>query len=419
MEMGKHVSGSINLLHAPVIHDPGMNICRGRNSTALHAGKGRYYRNCCSEDSHDLSLSLHYCHPQATGTPPQKRQNDLNMRFSNCNSFTAESVEDGHNRAHKKKIGRNNLLREKGCAYTASNSSVATQIASPSELALSKVSIKNSRFLSVAQSLLDEAVSIGKDVGPGPPGVWTQCFLPTPWNMTDNRPGGITMCTMTDQLVVDRERIMADCHHQCSSSRRKDLCIRIDKLLSLLDKVEKRYQEYNSSMKKVTTLFEDAAGSHAAKSYTSLAQDTVNGNFQCLRDAILAQIHATKGRLAADSRQCKNTASKFCPIHLHIRQGRAPLHLDMSQSQQGWRQLRGLPENSVAILRAWLFEHFLHPYPNDSAKLALAMQTGLTRNQVSNWFINARVRLWKPMIEEIYREEIEQAEADAYGHVEV
>jgi Homeobox KN domain len=25
--------------------------------------------------------------------------------------------------------------------------------------------------------------------------------------------------------------------------------------------------------------------------------------------------------------------------------------------------------------------------------------------QISNWFINARVRLWKPMIEEMYKEE--------------
>lgn len=28
----------------------------------------------------------------------------------------------------------------------------------------------------------------------------------------------------------------------------------------------------------------------------------------------------------------------------------------------------------------------------------------MTFEQVSNWFINARVRLWKPMIEEMYAE---------------
>ncbi|GKV50934.1 hypothetical protein SLEP1_g57611 [Rubroshorea leprosula] len=44
-------------------------------------------------------------------------------------------------------------------------------------------------------------------------------------------------------------------------------------------------------------------------------------------------------------------------------------------------------------------------YPTESKKLMLASQTRLTKNQVSNWFINARVRLWKPMIEEMYREE--------------
>ncbi|KAH7847346.1 hypothetical protein Vadar_025002 [Vaccinium darrowii] len=44
-------------------------------------------------------------------------------------------------------------------------------------------------------------------------------------------------------------------------------------------------------------------------------------------------------------------------------------------------------------------------YPNDSEKLMLASQTGLSKNQVSNWFINARVRLWKPMIEDMYKEE--------------
>ncbi|EPS66848.1 hypothetical protein M569_07928, partial [Genlisea aurea] len=44
-------------------------------------------------------------------------------------------------------------------------------------------------------------------------------------------------------------------------------------------------------------------------------------------------------------------------------------------------------------------------YPSDADKHLLARQTGLSKNQVSNWFINARVRLWKPMIEEMYQQE--------------
>lgn len=42
----------------------------------------------------------------------------------------------------------------------------------------------------------------------------------------------------------------------------------------------------------------------------------------------------------------------------------------------------------------------------------LAKQTGLTRSQVSNWFINARVRLWKPMVEEMYIEEMKEHETN-------
>ncbi|CAA2959685.1 homeobox ATH1-like [Olea europaea subsp. europaea] len=69
-----------------------------------------------------------------------------------------------------------------------------------------------------------------------------------------------------------------------------------------------------------------------------------------------------------------------------------------------WRPQRGLPERSVSILRAWMFKNFIHPYPKDAEKHLLALKSGLTRSQVSNWFINARVRLWKPMIEEMYTE---------------
>ncbi|KAH0940834.1 hypothetical protein HID58_000471 [Brassica napus] len=43
-------------------------------------------------------------------------------------------------------------------------------------------------------------------------------------------------------------------------------------------------------------------------------------------------------------------------------------------------------------------------YPKDSEKHLLAIRSVLTRSQVSNWFINARIRLWKPMIEDMYAE---------------
>lgn len=84
--------------------------------------------------------------------------------------------------------------------------------------------------------------------------------------------------------------------------------------------------------------------------------------------------------------------------------------------QQCWRPQRGLPEKSVAVLKAWMFENFLHPYPKDHEKDVLAARSGLTRNQVSNWFINARVRLWKPMIEEMYQDLKRSSGAGGGGH---
>jgi hypothetical protein len=36
-----------------------------------------------------------------------------------------------------------------------------------------------------------------------------------------------------------------------------------------------------------------------------------------------------------------------------------------------------------------------------------------TSYQVANWFINARVRLWKPMVEEMYKEEFGDSETSS------
>lgn len=63
-----------------------------------------------------------------------------------------------------------------------------------------------------------------------------------------------------------------------------------------------------------------------------------------------------------------------------------------------------LPKSAISIMRKWLFDHFSHPYPSEDEKQALAEQTGLKAVQVNYWFINARVRIWRPMIESLQKE---------------
>ncbi|KAI9488602.1 homeobox KN domain-containing protein, partial [Zychaea mexicana] len=58
------------------------------------------------------------------------------------------------------------------------------------------------------------------------------------------------------------------------------------------------------------------------------------------------------------------------------------------------RKRRGnLPKPVTAILKHWLVEHCANPYPTEDEKNWLKHETGLTLNQISNWFINARRRI--------------------------
>ncbi|XP_043262608.1 homeobox protein homothorax-like isoform X3 [Colletes gigas] len=64
------------------------------------------------------------------------------------------------------------------------------------------------------------------------------------------------------------------------------------------------------------------------------------------------------------------------------------------------RQKRGvLPKQATSIMRTWLFEHIVHPYPTEDEKRQIASQTNLTLLQVNNWFINARRRILQPMLD--------------------
>ncbi|KAH6777548.1 hypothetical protein C2S52_006987 [Perilla frutescens var. hirtella] len=188
------------------------------------------------------------------------------------------------------------------------------------------------------------------------------------------------------------------------------------KLFQMLQEVDRRYKHYCDQMKAVVASFEAVAGDGAATVYSSMASRAMSRHFRCLKDGIVGQIKATNKAMgerdAAIPGATKGETPRLKILDLKLRQQRAFQQMGMVENHP-WRPQRGLPEKSVAVLRAWLFEHFLHPYPSEVDKRILSRQTGLSRSQVSNWFINARVRLWKPMVEEMYLED--QKEVDDGG----
>ncbi|XP_020207112.1 BEL1-like homeodomain protein 1 isoform X2 [Cajanus cajan] len=271
---------------------------------------------------------------------------------------------------------------------------------SPASASASTGVILGSKYLKSAQELLEEVVNVGKGI------YKEEKFAEKKANResTNSGAGGGDGSSGGGENSAGKQVV------ELSTAQRQELQMKKSKLVTMLDEVEQRYRQYHHQMQIVVSSFEQAAGYGAAKCYTALALKTISKQFRCLKDAISAQIKATSKTLGEDD--ClgvKVEGSRLRFVDHHLRQQRALQQLGMIQPN-AWRPQRGLPERAVSILRAWLFEHFLHPYPKDSDKVMLAKQTGLARSQVSNWFINARVRLWKPMVEEMYLEEIKDHE---------
>ncbi|PAN26193.1 hypothetical protein PAHAL_4G354800 [Panicum hallii] len=214
-------------------------------------------------------------------------------------------------------------------------------------------------------------------------------------------------------------------HPSLSSMDLLELERRKSRLLSMVEEVDRRYRRYREQLRAVEVSFEAVAGAGASQVYTRLALRAMSRHFRCLRDALVAQVRALRKAMGerqqdgyggggpAAAGATKGETPRLKVLDQRLRQQRAFQQHPGGIENYPWRPQRGLPERAVAVLRAWLFEHFLHPYPNDVDKHILARQTGLSRSQVSNWFINARVRLWKPMIEDMYAGEVKQQRSES------
>uniref|UniRef100_A0A7N0RD14 Homeobox domain-containing protein n=1 Tax=Kalanchoe fedtschenkoi TaxID=63787 RepID=A0A7N0RD14_KALFE len=182
-------------------------------------------------------------------------------------------------------------------------------------------------------------------------------------------------------------------------------------LTALLKMVDEGYNQCLRAVHSVVSAFHPLTGSDP-EVHARFVLQTTSFLYKSLKERISAQILNMKAAdMRSDSIQEQERAFESSFIHKQwaLQQLRRKEH-------QLWRPQRGLPERSVSVLRAWMFDNFLHPYPKDSEKHMLAIHSGLTRSQVSNWFINARVRLWKPMIEEMYAE-INRRKAHRRSHV--
>ncbi|XP_018510616.2 BEL1-like homeodomain protein 4 [Brassica rapa] len=259
--------------------------------------------------------------------------------------------------------------------------------------------LRNSKYTKPAQELLEEFCSVGR-------GHFKKNKLSRN-NSNPNTSGGGGSSSSPGVANDNPPLSPAD---RIEHQRRKV------KLLSMLEEVDRRYNHYCEQMQMVVNSFDQVMGYGAAIPYTTLAQKAMSRHFRCLKDAVLVQLKRSCELLgeketsgAASSGLTKGETPRLRLLEQSLRQQRAFHHMGMME-QEAWRPQRGLPERSVNILRAWLFEHFLNPYPSDADKHLLARQTGLSRNQVSNWFINARVRLWKPMVEEMYQQEAKERE---------
>ncbi|KAH0715548.1 hypothetical protein KY285_008463 [Solanum tuberosum] len=267
--------------------------------------------------------------------------------------------------------------------------------------------LKSSKFLRPAQQLLDELCELAAGSS------------------------NVVKCSNFSKKVRDGFRVSCDVNAAAESSsgggggggdssglNESNVCPEYlqkkAKLIFMQEEICKKYKQYHQQMQMVVSSFETVAGLSAATPYISFALKTVSQHFKSLRNAITDHLKNIRQALGEDlpspasvmSNKGDGNSSRLKFVDqtsLHKQKSGGGAGVAFLESQQHvWRPQRGLPERAVAILRAWLFDHFLHPYPTDSDKHMLASQTGLTRNQVSNWFINARVRVWKPMVEEIH-----------------
>ena len=140
--------------------------------------------------------------------------------------------------------------------------------------------------------------------------------------------------------------------------------------------LESRQEHYFQELSRVAASFEPELGSAATAGYTSLMSQAMSRHFSNLRRSILRKLAVVRRPPPAtlwvdeDSEEEEDDDDDYDydparPVSEEDMVNRLVHRTKQAASaraaEQVCKPLRGLPENSVAVLRAWLFDHFLDP----------------------------------------------------------
>ncbi|KAI3722043.1 hypothetical protein L2E82_33067 [Cichorium intybus] len=260
--------------------------------------------------------------------------------------------------------------------------------------------LKNSKYLKPAQELLNGSCDVGgQELVQACHDVYSQKILEEEMSRA---------FSSLDASYGGSEEHISSRSNSGPESLRPEFHRKKARLLYMQEEVCRRYKQYLQQMQTVISAFETVAGLSTSTPYVCLALKAVSRHFHCVKNVIsdqLSQMRKMVGEGLCSSNTMSGNAtstSRLKSIDQRLEKSGGGSAGFFASQQPVWRPQRGLPERAISVLKTWLFDHFLHPYPSDADKHMLATQTGLTRNQVSNWFINARVRIWKPMVEEIH-----------------
>lgn len=148
-------------------------------------------------------------------------------------------------------------------------------VGTSSSFSISNGMILGSKYLKVAQELLDEVVNVGKDIKLSEGGAKEKHKLDN--ELISLASDDVESCNQKNSVV------------ELTTAQRQELQMKKAKLVSMLDEVDQRYRQYHHQMQMIASSFEQTTGFGSSKSYTQLALHTISKQFRCLKDAISRQ----------------------------------------------------------------------------------------------------------------------------------